>query len=400
MSIRVERVKCHRSPPRIADASDIGCEGCIAVLPRFARPSRRRRIVPRSISLPAAAPGRRSRQPGYLLPWAGGEIHSVTQGEETTLTHNGTAAYAFDFDLDYETVVAARAGKVAYVRDDSNSGGCDADLRRQRQLRRHRPRRWHLGAVPAPCVRLRAREAGRHRRTRGSRSRSPARRGSPAAAAATTTRRGRTCTSRWSARRRTATSRSRCRSPSTTSRSNDGVPVEGKSYVSGNYGRGKPQKIKLTPWRVPREFNPRRQAARPGADRGARTTRRRRRRTRHRPRRRRAMLRNHGRCSGPTPAADEHAAGDAHADRHGACADGDADPFRARDYDATATETATPAPARPTADDGAIADSRRRADDARSGRLRRRNRRAAAGALTPTSPIRAPYLVRAARRLG
>ena len=62
--------------------------------------------------------------PGYLLPWAGGEIHTVTQGEQTTLTHNGYAAYAFDFDLTYDTVVAARGGRVALVRMDSNIGGC------------------------------------------------------------------------------------------------------------------------------------------------------------------------------------------------------------------------------------------------------------------------------------
>ncbi len=63
--------------------------------------------------------------PGYLLPWHGGEIHSVTQGEDTPFTHNGLAAYAFDFDLNYETVVAARSGKVTMVKADSNQGGCD-----------------------------------------------------------------------------------------------------------------------------------------------------------------------------------------------------------------------------------------------------------------------------------
>ena len=63
---------------------------------------------------------------GYLLPWAGGEIHAVNQGEETSFTHNGLAAYAFDFDLDYDTVVAARGGRVQFVRDESNAGGCSA----------------------------------------------------------------------------------------------------------------------------------------------------------------------------------------------------------------------------------------------------------------------------------
>ena len=64
--------------------------------------------------------------PGYLLPWEGGQIHGVTQGEETSFTHNGAAAYAFDFDLNYDTVVAARSGRVTMVRDNSNSGGCSA----------------------------------------------------------------------------------------------------------------------------------------------------------------------------------------------------------------------------------------------------------------------------------
>lgn len=62
--------------------------------------------------------------PGYLLPWAGGAIHIVAQGEETGFTHNGIAAYAYDFDLAYETVVAARGGRVVMVRSDSNTGGC------------------------------------------------------------------------------------------------------------------------------------------------------------------------------------------------------------------------------------------------------------------------------------
>ncbi|MDE3095349.1 MAG: peptidoglycan DD-metalloendopeptidase family protein [Chloroflexota bacterium] len=63
--------------------------------------------------------------PGYLLPWPGGEIHSVTQGEDTPFTHNGFAAYAFDFDLVFDSVVAARSGKVTMVKADSSRGGCD-----------------------------------------------------------------------------------------------------------------------------------------------------------------------------------------------------------------------------------------------------------------------------------
>jgi murein DD-endopeptidase MepM/ murein hydrolase activator NlpD len=64
--------------------------------------------------------------PGYLLPWPGGQIHTVTQGEETSLTHNGYAAYAFDFDLHYDVIVAARGGRVVMVRQDSEVGGCSS----------------------------------------------------------------------------------------------------------------------------------------------------------------------------------------------------------------------------------------------------------------------------------
>jgi hypothetical protein len=39
--------------------------------------------------------------------------------------------------------------------------------------------------------------------------------------------------------------------------SNNGVASEAQSYVSGNFAPGKPQKIKLTPYRVPRVFDPR-----------------------------------------------------------------------------------------------------------------------------------------------
>ena len=75
---------------------------------------------PHSAQPPFPAP------PGYLLPWGGGETHTVTQTEETTFTHNGTAAYAIDFDLTFDTVIAARGGKVTFVRTDSNVGGCSS----------------------------------------------------------------------------------------------------------------------------------------------------------------------------------------------------------------------------------------------------------------------------------
>jgi hypothetical protein len=44
---------------------------------------------------------------------------------------------------------------------------------------------------------------------------------------------------------------------------NEGVPVEGTSYVSGNFGRGKAQKIKLTPHRAERVFAPKAKPADP-----------------------------------------------------------------------------------------------------------------------------------------
>jgi murein DD-endopeptidase MepM/ murein hydrolase activator NlpD len=62
---------------------------------------------------------------GYMLPWQGGSIEDVTQGEETSITHNGLAAYAFDFGMAYDPIVAARGGRVARLSDSSNVGGCD-----------------------------------------------------------------------------------------------------------------------------------------------------------------------------------------------------------------------------------------------------------------------------------
>jgi murein DD-endopeptidase MepM/ murein hydrolase activator NlpD len=86
-----------------------------AVVPNFGPPSDSTPAQP-----PFPAP------PGYMLPWIAGDAHAVTQGEDTTLTHNGLAAYAFDFDLDYQIVVAARGGRVVMVRQDSTVGGCNA----------------------------------------------------------------------------------------------------------------------------------------------------------------------------------------------------------------------------------------------------------------------------------
>jgi hypothetical protein len=64
--------------------------------------------------------------PGYLLPWTAGQIHTITQAEETTFTHNGSSAYAFDFNLNFDSVIASRGGTVTFVRTDSNVGGCSS----------------------------------------------------------------------------------------------------------------------------------------------------------------------------------------------------------------------------------------------------------------------------------
>ncbi len=190
--------------------------------------------------------------PGYLLPWAGGEIHEVTQGEETGLTHNGHAAYAFDFNLHYDTVVAARSGRVAMVRQDSNTGGCDARYSNAANyvvidhgdgtsaLYLHLAFRF-VTVKPGDIVEQ----------------------GAPIAISGET---GLTCSDAADAPAPHLHFQVEKTEPShyfTQSLpvafddiSKDGVPQEGKSYVSGNFGRGKPQKIGLTTHRMPRDFHP------------------------------------------------------------------------------------------------------------------------------------------------
>jgi len=197
--------------------------------------------------------GRYPAPPGYLLPWAGGEIHNVTQGEETTFTHNGTTAYAFDFDLSYDTVVAARSGKVTMVREDSNSGGCSPAFSPAANyvvidhgdgtsaLYLHLA---HDGVTVKPGDIVDQ--------------------GDPIAVSGET---GLTCSDADNGpgpHLHFQVQRSDLERPLTQSLpvafddigSGRGVPRQGASYASGNFGRGQPQKIKLTPWRVPRVFNP------------------------------------------------------------------------------------------------------------------------------------------------
>jgi murein DD-endopeptidase MepM/ murein hydrolase activator NlpD len=197
--------------------------------------------------------GRFPAPPGYLLPWTGGEIHAVTQGEETTFTHNGTTAYAFDFDLAYDTIVAARSGKVIMVREDSNSGGCSAVFSTTANyvvidhgdgtsaLYLHLA---YNGVTVAPGDIVDQ--------------------GDPIAVSGET---GLTCADDEDGpgpHLHFQVQRTHPQRPLTQSlpvafddiSTNEGVPQEGRSYVSGNFGKGQPQKIKLTPWRVQRVFNP------------------------------------------------------------------------------------------------------------------------------------------------
>ena len=62
--------------------------------------------------------------PGYRLPWAPGLSHAVAQAPGEAPTHQ--SLYAWDFDLGYELVLAARGGRVSMVRDGESMGGCDS----------------------------------------------------------------------------------------------------------------------------------------------------------------------------------------------------------------------------------------------------------------------------------
>lgn len=198
---------------------------------------------------------------GYLLPWAGGQIHAVTQGEETTLTHNVAAAYAFDFDLSYETVVAARSGTVALVRQDSNAGGCNAAFTSSGNF----VVIDHGDGTSALYLHLAFDSvlvnAG-----------DIVVQGQPIAVSGET---GLTCSDDRAAPgahlhfqvERTETNHYFTQSLPVAFDdvpSSQGVPQEGRAYMSGNYGRGRQQRIRLTPWRMPREFNPVARPADPG----------------------------------------------------------------------------------------------------------------------------------------
>jgi murein DD-endopeptidase MepM/ murein hydrolase activator NlpD len=54
----------------------------------------------------------------YRLPWLPGMQRQVTQGNNTTFTHTGSQAYAFDFGLyDGQTIRAPRGGTVTFVEE-------------------------------------------------------------------------------------------------------------------------------------------------------------------------------------------------------------------------------------------------------------------------------------------
>ncbi len=220
-------------------------------------------IVP-AINIPGHAGGQTPPFPapaGYVLPWAGGEIHAITQGEETSFTHNGAAAYAFDIDMVYDTVVAARGGKVTMIRQDSNIGGCS----RFYSASANYVVIDHGDGTSGLYLHLAADSVAvqvGQMVTRGD-------------AIAVSGETGVTCAGEGMAPGPHLHFQVEQTQPGaylTQSLpvafddipSGDGVPVEGKAYVSGNYGPGKPQKIKLTPRRVSREFDPRAVPLNPG----------------------------------------------------------------------------------------------------------------------------------------
>lgn len=66
----------------------------------------------------------------YNLPFPRGESYMLTQGNNTSFTHNDiTSRYAFDFAMpEGSYIAAARGGVVAYVVEDHKVGGEDINL--------------------------------------------------------------------------------------------------------------------------------------------------------------------------------------------------------------------------------------------------------------------------------
>jgi murein DD-endopeptidase MepM/ murein hydrolase activator NlpD len=192
--------------------------------------------------------------PGYLLPWPGGEIEAVTQGEETSFTHNGLTAYAFDFGLAYDAVVAARSGRVSMVFTGSNKSACDPAF----NVASNYVVIDHGDGTSALYLHL----------AYDSSLVQPGdlvEQGQPIAVSGDT---GMTCSDTDENApaphlhfQVQSTVEDRYLTQSLPIAfddvpDNDGVPVEGESYVSGNYGSGKPQKTPLSPRRSERVFAP------------------------------------------------------------------------------------------------------------------------------------------------
>lgn len=64
----------------------------------------------------------------YMLPYPAGKGYLLTQGNdsgEVGGTHDGKGKYAFDFGIPHgSSIVASREGRVLYVKQNSNEGGC------------------------------------------------------------------------------------------------------------------------------------------------------------------------------------------------------------------------------------------------------------------------------------
>lgn len=60
----------------------------------------------------------------YYLPFKAGTRHTCIQGESGLLSHSGPNHYAIDFRMPVGTpVLAARAGRVVRIKEDSDTGG-------------------------------------------------------------------------------------------------------------------------------------------------------------------------------------------------------------------------------------------------------------------------------------
>lgn len=65
------------------------------------------------------------RQRLYYLPYKAGTRHICIQEGPGAFSHKGRSRYAIDFEMTEGTpVVAARAGKIVWVKEDSDIGGC------------------------------------------------------------------------------------------------------------------------------------------------------------------------------------------------------------------------------------------------------------------------------------